>query len=141
MIICVTLLKKEKRKNRERERKARGGQNFKRKPHALHIISTLPGPASFLLALHLYYTTARLPSLSPAKSNLSLSPHLNSQYFLSLSLSLSLSLHMHIAILSIFPFLCNKTLFPFISLFLCLLPHFTLTLLFLLILCNNQIYI
>ena len=85
MIICVTLLKKEKRKKkRERERKAKGSQNFKRKPHALHIISTLPDPAFFLLALHVYYTTARLPS--PAKSNLSLSPHLN-------ILSLSLSLH------------------------------------------------
>ena len=80
----ITKKRKKKKEKRERERKAKGSQNFKRKPHALHIISTLPDPAFFLLALHVYYTTARLPS--PAKSNLSLSPHLN-------ILSLSLSLH------------------------------------------------
>ena len=87
MIICVTLLKKEKRKKkRERERKAKGSQNFKRKPHALHIISTLPDPASFLLALQVYYTTARPTEPRQIKPVSLTSPHLN-------ILSLSLSLH------------------------------------------------
>ena len=98
----ITKKRKKKKEKRERERKAKGSQNFKRKPHALHIISTLPDPAFFLLALHVYYTTARLPS--PAKSNLSLSPHLN-------ILSLSLYTYNNTDSLSIFLFLCYKTLF------------------------------
>ena len=102
----ITKKRKKKKEKRERERKAKGSQNFKRKPHALHIISTLPDPAFFLLALHVYYTTARLPS--PAKSNLSLSPHLN---ILSLSLSLSLYTYSNTDSLSIYLFLCYKTLF------------------------------
>ena len=106
MIICVTLLKKEKRKERERERKAKGSQNFKRKPHALHIISTLPDPASFLLALQVYYTTARPTEPRQIKPVSLTSPHLNI-----LSLSLSLYTYSNTDSLSIYLFLCYKTLF------------------------------
>ena len=98
MIICVTLLKKEKRKKkRERERKAKGSQNFKRKPHALHIISTLPDPAFFLLALHVYRAPPNQTCLS----------HLTSIF----SLSLSLYTYSNTDSLSIYLFLCYKTLF------------------------------
>ena len=100
------ITKKEKRRKkrereRERERKAKGSQNFKRKPHALHIISTLPDPAFFLLALHVYRAPPNQTCLS----------HLTSIFSLSLSLSLSLYTYSNTDSLSIYLFLCYKTLF------------------------------